>query len=361
MDAASWTPTEGERGDAELLLSGAYAPLSGFLGQADVSCVLATGHLADGTAWPVPVVLRVPDELAGAPAVVLTDPEGAPLARLTVREAWAADEGWSYVGGPLATLSPPSYGTFRQLHRPPAEVRAKLRGGPVLGAVAGAPLHNREIADVRAVAQGLGGQVLLLVPTAAAGSEHLVRAVLAAAEELPGAVVVAVPLAAPDGSAGHARLGAHVAAAYGCTHLFGTEPLPGAPLPVIGPPEPGPPEPGLPLLTSGSLDALLDSGAALPAGFTPAAVERELRRARPPLTRRGCVVFLTGLSGSGKSTLARGLHDTLLERGDRTTTLLDGDVVRRMLSAGLGFGRADRNLNVTRIGYVAAEVARHGG
>src|ERR1035437_10657719 len=32
-----------------------------------------------------------------------------------------------------------------------------------------------------------------------------------------------------------------------------------------------------------------------------------------------------------------------------------------MLSAGLTFSRADRDLNVLRIGYVAAEIARHGG
>jgi sulfate adenylyltransferase len=76
---------------------------------------------------------------------------------------------------------------------------------------------------------------------------------------------------------------------------------------------------------------------------------------------RGVVVFCTGLSGSGKSTLARDLRDALLERGDRTVSLLDGDLVRRLLSAGLTFSRADRDLNVARIGYVATEIARHGG
>src|SRR6185437_12815085 len=68
-----------------------------------------------------------------------------------------------------------------------------------------------------------------------------------------------------------------------------------------------------------------------------------------------------GLSGSGKSTLAKDLRDALLERGDRTVSLLDGDLVRRLLSAGLTFSREDRDLNIARIGYVAAEVARHGG
>jgi sulfate adenylyltransferase len=72
-------------------------------------------------------------------------------------------------------------------------------------------------------------------------------------------------------------------------------------------------------------------------------------------------VFFTGLSGSGKSTLARALVDALLEDGRRMLTVLDGDVVRRELSRGLGFSQADRDLNVRRIGWVAAEVARHGG
>ena len=73
------------------------------------------------------------------------------------------------------------------------------------------------------------------------------------------------------------------------------------------------------------------------------------------------MIFFTGLSGSGKSTVARDLRDALSESGDRTVSLLDGDRVRRLLSAGLTFSRADRDLNIVRIGYVAAEIARHGG
>jgi sulfate adenylyltransferase len=114
-------------------------------------------------------------------------------------------------------------------------------------------------------------------------------------------------------------------------------------------------------LALGELEDLLDRGEEVPAWFTPPAVAAELRRARPPRSERGLVVFLTGLSGSGKSTIARGLRDALSERGDRTVSLLDGDLVRELLSAGLTFSRADRDLNVARIGFVATEVARHGG
>ena len=82
---------------------------------------------------------------------------------------------------------------------------------------------------------------------------------------------------------------------------------------------------------------------------------------RPAPDEQGLVLFFTGLSGSGKSTLARALMDRLLEHGGRTVTSLDGDVVRRNLSAGLTFSKEDRETNIRRIGWVAAEISRHGG
>jgi sulfate adenylyltransferase len=79
----------------------------------------------------------------------------------------------------------------------------------------------------------------------------------------------------------------------------------------------------------------------------------------PQQSGDGRTVFLTGFSGSGKSTIARALVDELAAR--RTVTLLDGDVVRTHLSRGLGFSREDRDVNIRRIGWVAAEVTKHGG
>lgn len=104
------------------------------------------------------------------------------------------------------------------------------------------------------------------------------------------------------------------------------------------------------------LDAT-DSAAAQP---VDEAAFAELRRWRPARDRRGLVLMFTGLSGSGKSTVARAVAERVREAG-RTVTLLDGDVVRTFLSAGLGFDRQSRERNVERIGFVAAEVARHGG
>lgn len=121
------------------------------------------------------------------------------------------------------------------------------------------------------------------------------------------------------------------------------------------------PDPGVAARLRASRDLeVVPSGAPDDDVMAPSVAADELA-ARSPGAGAGLVVLFTGLSGSGKSTLARHLRCRLLERGGRTTTLLDGDVVRRALSRGLGFSREDREVNVRRIGWVAAEVARHGG
>ncbi|MBA2382245.1 MAG: adenylyl-sulfate kinase [Chloroflexi bacterium] len=74
----------------------------------------------------------------------------------------------------------------------------------------------------------------------------------------------------------------------------------------------------------------------------------------------GICIWLTGLSCSGKTTTAV-VAARLIEQHGRTVTLLDGDAVRSHLSKGLGYSRADRDLNIQRIGFVAAEIVRHRG
>jgi sulfate adenylyltransferase len=107
-------------------------------------------------------------------------------------------------------------------------------------------------------------------------------------------------------------------------------------------------------------DDYLNKGRQLPEWFTRPEVAKILGEAYPPRVHHGACVWFTGLSGAGKSTTADVLTALLLERG-RQVTVLDGDVVRTMLSKGLGFSREDRDLNIRRIGYVASEVVRHGG
>jgi adenylylsulfate kinase len=80
---------------------------------------------------------------------------------------------------------------------------------------------------------------------------------------------------------------------------------------------------------------------------------------RDPPVSPGATVWLTGLSGAGKTTIASALAGQLRATG-REVEVLDGDEVRRGLSAGLGFSRADRDTHVRRVGFVAELLARHG-
>jgi sulfate adenylyltransferase len=106
---------------------------------------------------------------------------------------------------------------------------------------------------------------------------------------------------------------------------------------------------------------MLRAGEELPGWFSFPETVHELKRGIAREGRQGVTLFFTGLSGAGKSTVAQIVHARLTEAQDRAITFLDGDVVRTHLSKGLGFSRDDRIANVERIGFVAAEVARHGG
>ncbi|MDR3570891.1 MAG: bifunctional sulfate adenylyltransferase/adenylylsulfate kinase [Candidatus Pacebacteria bacterium] len=106
---------------------------------------------------------------------------------------------------------------------------------------------------------------------------------------------------------------------------------------------------------------MLRNGEAIPEWFSFPEVVEELRIAIKKEQQRGVVLFFTGLSGAGKSTIAHILYHKLLERQDRSVTLLDGDIVRLHLSKGLGFSREDREINIARIGFVAGEIAKSGG
>jgi adenylylsulfate kinase len=97
---------------------------------------------------------------------------------------------------------------------------------------------------------------------------------------------------------------------------------------------------------------------------TPAATVTPLPST--PVTRQniggnpvGATVWLTGLPSAGKTTVARAAADRLRAAGHRVE-VLDGDAVREHLSAGLGYSRADRETNISRIGFVAELLARNG-
>ncbi|MFC0866211.1 adenylyl-sulfate kinase [Sphaerimonospora cavernae] len=286
--------------------------------------LLSNGALASGFEGPEGLVtLRVPPEVAAdgiaAGELELVDPEGLPLARLTVRSTYPAGE-LTGIEGEVSPLSERAYGPFRRFYLSPGQVRDRYGERAVTVPVAG-PLT---LGDVEHIADVARGRPVVLLALAGHGTPRglsavgLIRATSAAAGAIPDAHVVAVPLASRGDAELDRTLRERVVAAYA---------------------------PGEIASVAGGSDAYPDEVARVV----------EFERAG------GLVVFFTGLSGSGKSTLARALHDLVLERGERTVTSLDGDVVRRNLSAGLTFSRADRETNILRIGWVAAEVSRHGG
>ena len=253
-----------------------------------------------------PISLELPPDLQGSDEIELVDPEGLPLARLTASG--------------LEILSVPSHGPFRRLHLDPGEVAAAYDGALAVPVAAALTTD-----DLERIEKQRNGREVVLLALAGTGTPQglstvgLIRASLAAARMLGNAGVVAVPLASHGDAEVDHMLGRRVVANY----------APGEVLAV----------PGI--------------------GELPDVIAQVVEQDQP--AERGVVVFFTGLSGSGKSTLAQALNDRVLEAGERTVTSLDGDVVRRNLSAGLTFSREDRETNIRRIGWVAAEISRHRG
>lgn len=104
---------------------------------------------------------------------------------------------------------------------------------------------------------------------------------------------------------------------------------------------------------------MLRAGEPIPEWFSYPEVVSILRESNKS---RGTCYYFIGLCSSGKTTLANILKTKILESHPGTpVTILDGDVVRQNLSKGLGFSKEDRSTNVRRIGYVASEIAKHGG
>jgi sulfate adenylyltransferase len=152
----SWDLTPRQICDLELLMSGGFSPLRGFMTQADYEGVCHNMRLSSGVLWPMPITLDVKEEFAkslkpGTSKVALRDAEGVMLAVLHVEEVWQPDRkaeaqsvfgttsavhpgvdyllnkgnSW-YVGGRIEGLQMPSHYDFRTLRLTPAELRAEF-------------------------------------------------------------------------------------------------------------------------------------------------------------------------------------------------------------------------------------------
>lgn len=154
-DWPSWTLTARQTCDLELLLNGAFSPLSGFMNQGDYDAVVQNMRLVSGQLWPMPITLDVPEafseQLSKGTMLALRDNEGMMLAALSVEDVYRPDRQREaelvfgtanpehpgvahllsrshpvYVGGVLRGLSLPAHHDFSQLRDTPRSLREKL-------------------------------------------------------------------------------------------------------------------------------------------------------------------------------------------------------------------------------------------
>ena len=440
VSLASWELTGRQLCDLELLMNGAFSPLTGFMGRADYERVVREMRLVSGLLWPIPVTLDVSEELArsleSGSNLVLRDPEGVPLAVLEVTDLWRPDRGFEaravygtedtthpgvdalllrshpcYVGGRIVGIEAPQHFDFVDCRLTPREVRehfTRLGWRRVVAFQTRNPMHRAHVELTLQAARAADANILLhpVVGLTKPGDinhyarVHCYQKVLRHYPE--GAAALALlPLSMRMAGPREALLHAIVRKNYGCTHF------------IIGRDHAGPGKdatggdfyppyaaqelalahqkelgigilpfqemvyveeraeyaasdrvaPGERVLAISGTEfrRRLDRGLEIPAWFSYPEVVAELRRTQPARDRQGVTVFFTGLSGAGKSTIAKALLARLLEVGERSVTLLDGDVVRKHLSSELGFSRAHRDLNIQRIGYVASEITKHRG
>jgi sulfate adenylyltransferase len=174
----SWDLTGRQLCDVELLLSGGFSPLRGFMGRTDYEGVCSSMRLSSGVIWPMPITLDVTEDFAkkltpGSSKVALRDPEGVMVAVLNVEEVWQPDRqaeaksvfgtastahpgvdyllnrgnAW-YVGGKLEGVQEPSHYDFKALRLTPAELRtefARLGWRRVVAFQTRNPMHRAHV------------------------------------------------------------------------------------------------------------------------------------------------------------------------------------------------------------------------
>ncbi len=241
-------------GELEMLLGGAYSPLTGFMGRSDYESVLEKLALANGTPWPMPVTLALKDKQAtqfkSGDRVALRDGEGFMLAVLTISDLWRPDiaqtedllekspapkgveriAGTWLAGGKLEGVSMPQHHDFAPLRLAPGELRAQLarRGWrKIVAYMARQPMHKAQYEFcLRSAIEHEAN--LLLLPygggdlASHAGYFTLIRTYQALLPRFPSATtqLAMLPVTARASGLREKLLCAIVARNCGCTHVI---------------------------------------------------------------------------------------------------------------------------------------------
>ena len=402
--------------DVEMLLTGAFSPLEGFLGRDDYLAVLQTGRLADGTLWPLPIVLDVDAATLAAlkskDQLLLLDAELYPVAVLQLRDMWQPDrareakilygsddpahDGVRHllyatashcVSGRLLGIRLPACRFQSRFRTTPDAQRTALENGGHGNCLAWfafePPVRDRidrlnlQLAACNAV------QLLLLhsphvTPIAAPPARvtaHCLAALQPRLAEFVRVSYCSVPLWPRWAGARELIWHAIICQNFGAGHYLIDET--GA-VAALGDGQ-RPPATRLDqeLLEHARRELAIrfvagDDPGQLPferaVAATAAGNEAGTGQQYPEVAEilrhrggRGFTLFLTGLSGAGKSSLAHALAERLETGYGRAVTVLDGDYSRLLLTSDLGAAPSDQLGNVQRHAFVAAEVTRHGG
>lgn len=431
--------------DLEMLLTGAFFPLKGFMNKKDYKSVVKNMRLSNGTIWPIPIVLPINEQtknkIKHEEFVILRDSTNLPIAKLYIEDIYKpninkecekvygtldtnhpyvkivksyGNDVW-YVGGKVKLINFPPHFDFNEDRYTPEQMKiffAENKWENIIGFQTRNPMHRShyELTKYAMKQTGINDIKLLIQPIVGVTQDDdidyytRVKCYKKILKYYPENTVklCLLPLSMRMAGPREALLHAIIRKNYGCTHF------------IIGRDHAGPsnkkqngqtfygpydahelvkkyeneigikiilskmivyikelnnylPEDevpnGLTIMTiSGTKQReLLREGKPIPTWFTFPEIVEELRKTILPMNKRGFCVYFIGLPCSGKTTIARAIENKLKELTDRTITLLDGDIIRKNLSQGLGFSKEDRSINIRRIGFIASEIVKHRG
>ena len=250
--------------DFELIASGAFSPLKGFMTKADYVSVIENMHLENGLLWPVPICLDIDEKKAGelknAEFAAIRDSEGFLLAIMHIKDIWQYDRkkealsiygttdtshpgvyyltnksGSFYAGGNLEILSLPLHYDSRQMRMTPKEVRAiykKLGWQKVVGFHTRDPIHRPQFEMTIMAMRKARANLLILPCTGVVGPnvsgqgdfDHYTR--VRCYSQITGRypadsfILNLLPLAFRTAGPKSALLHSIIARNYGCTHFI---------------------------------------------------------------------------------------------------------------------------------------------
>lgn len=243
--------------DVELILSGAFTPLSGFMTEEQYEHVVSSMRLPTGALWPIPVVLDVTDGQAFTKGekITLCDEYNKPVAIMHVRSIYQPDKkkeaksvygttdtnhfgvgflmnktGDTYIGGTIEGIAPVDRFDFTSFRHTPAELRswfAKKKWNKIIGFQTRNPLHRAHFSMMRHAAKAYNANILVhpvVGMTKDGDIDHITRVrcyqILVNNHMSDFAALSLLPLAMRMAGPKEAVFHAIIRKNYGCTHFI---------------------------------------------------------------------------------------------------------------------------------------------